>query len=127
MQPEKIQDILKKQGLKITPQRYAVLDALLSLGNHPSTDNIMELIKKKHPNIAVGTVYRILEIFVESGIVKRVKTEKDIMRYDAVFEKHHHLYCTKSDRIEDYYDEELNALLEEYFKKKQIENFKIND
>lgn len=49
------------------------------------------------------------------------------MRYDAVNEKHHHLYCSQSDRIEDYYDEELNHLLEKYLKNKNIKNFKIED
>jgi Fur family peroxide stress response transcriptional regulator len=127
MNTAKIQNILAEHGLKITPQRYAVLNAVYRLGNHPSTDKIMEFIKKEHPNIAVGTVYKILEIFVANGIIKRVKTEKDIMRYDAVNEKHHHLYCSQSDRIEDYYDEELNNLLENYLKKKNIENFKIED
>lgn len=118
MKPEEIHKILSTNGLKITPQRYAVLEAVMNLGNHPAADSIILFIKKKHPNIAVGTVYKILELFVENGIIKRVKTEKDIMRYDAVHEKHHHLYCSESERIEDYYDEELNQLLQNYFKRK---------
>ena len=49
------------------------------------------------------------------------------MRYDYVNEKHHHLYCTETERIENYYDEELDKLLENYMKKKTIPNFKIKD
>jgi Fur family peroxide stress response transcriptional regulator len=49
------------------------------------------------------------------------------MRYDAVMEKHHHLYCAESDRIEDYFDTELNALIGNYFEKKGIPDFEIND
>jgi Fur family transcriptional regulator, peroxide stress response regulator len=49
------------------------------------------------------------------------------MRYDYVKEKHHHLYCAESERIEDYYDKELDKLLENYLKKKTIPNFKIKD
>jgi Fur family peroxide stress response transcriptional regulator len=49
------------------------------------------------------------------------------MRYDAVMESHHHLYCSESDRIEDYKDNELNELLEKYFEKKKIPDFKIED
>ena len=60
-------------------------------------------------------------------LIKKVKTEKDIMRYDAVMESHHHLYCSESDRIEDYKDNELNELLEKYFEKKKIPDFKIED
>jgi Fur family transcriptional regulator, peroxide stress response regulator len=60
-------------------------------------------------------------------MIKKVKTEKDIMRYDAILEKHHHLYCSESERIEDFYDEELNQLIDDYFKNKDIPNFKIED
>jgi Fur family transcriptional regulator, peroxide stress response regulator len=56
-----------------------------------------------------------------------VKTEKDIMRYDAIVESHHHIYCSDSDRIEDYFDNELNELLEAYFEKKKIPEFKVED
>jgi Fur family peroxide stress response transcriptional regulator len=49
------------------------------------------------------------------------------MRYDAILEKHHHLYCADSDRIEDYYDEELNKVLEKYFIKKNIPGFEIKE
>ena len=49
-----------------------------------------------------------------------MKTDKDIMRYDGVIEKHHHLYCSKSDIIEDYIDQDLDLLLKKYFDKKKI-------
>ena len=49
------------------------------------------------------------------------------MRYDAVLSKHHHLYCAETERIEDYEDEKLNLLINEYFKKIKIKNFKVQD
>jgi Fur family peroxide stress response transcriptional regulator len=49
------------------------------------------------------------------------------MRYDAVMERHHHLYCSESDRIEDFVDPELNQIVEKYFKKKKIPYFEIED
>lgn len=118
---------LVKNGLKITPQRIAVLEAVCELEGHPTADKIIDFIKQKHPNVATGTVYKTLETFAKKDIVKKVKTEKDVMRYDAVTEKHHHLYCEESDRVEDYYDEELNDLLQDYFSKKNIPGFQIND
>ena len=127
MNIQKIRDVIIKSGLKVTPQRLAVLEALLLMNNHPTADHIIEYIKTNHPNIAIGTVYKTLETYVEKGIVKKVKTDRDIMRYDAVLDKHHHLYCAECDIIEDYYDEELNQLLEKYFAKKKIKNFKIED
>jgi Fur family peroxide stress response transcriptional regulator len=71
----------------------------------------------------------VLDALVENALIKKVKTERDIMRYDAVMENHHHLYCSDSDRIEDYKNnnEELNGMLKKYFKKNRIPGFKIED
>jgi Fur family peroxide stress response transcriptional regulator len=49
------------------------------------------------------------------------------MRYDAVMSKHHHLYYSDSERIEDYFDKDLNKILNDYFRRKKIPNFKITD
>ncbi len=118
---------LKDSNLKVTPQRIAVLEALNNLKNHPTADKIKEYVIKNHPNIAVGTIYKTLETFVEKGLVKKVKTEKDVMRYDAILDHHHHLYCEDTERIEDFFDDQLNDMIEEYFKKKKIPNFKVKD
>ena len=118
---------LVEKGLKVTPQRIAILEAIIQLGNHPTAENIIDYIRKKHPNISTATVYKVLDAFASSGLISRVKTERDIMRYDAVLDKHHHLYYADSDKIEDYKDEDLNRLLEAYFEKKNIPGFKIED
>jgi Fur family transcriptional regulator, peroxide stress response regulator len=127
MNQERIIAVLKGCGLKVTPQRIAVLDAVINLNNHPKAENITEFIKTNHPNIATGTVYKTLETLVQCGIIMKVKTDSDVMRYDAIIERHHHLYCSESDRIEDFYDNELNEILDNYLKKKKIPNFKIED
>jgi Fur family transcriptional regulator, peroxide stress response regulator len=119
--------ILIQSGLKITPQRLAVLEAIIRLNNHPTADNIIDHIKQNHPNIAVGTVYKTLETLVEKGIIRKVTTQNNTMRYDAITRKHHHLYFSDSDRIEDYYNEELNKLIEDYFEEKKIPNFAIEE
>jgi len=122
-----IRDNLIGSGLKVTPQRMAVLEALKTLKTHPTADEIREFIRINHPNVAVGTVYKILETFVEKGIIRKVKTDRDVMRYDAILDHHHHLYCYESDRIEDYSDEALNALIHEHFEKSRISGFEIQD
>jgi len=125
-----IEDIRKKileKGLKITPQRIIILEAIWKLENHPTADGIIEFIRETHPNIATGTVYKVLETLVENGLIKKVKTDKDVMRYDGIIEKHHHLYCSECDLIEDYKDEELDVLLKKHFKNKKIDGFEIQD
>ena len=118
---------LAEKGLKITPQRIAILEAIIKLNNHPSAENILDYIRKNHPNIATATVYKVLDALVGKGLIKKIKTEKDIMRYDAFLENHHHLYASDSDKIEDYIDNELNELLEKHFERRRIPGFKIED
>jgi Fur family transcriptional regulator, peroxide stress response regulator len=127
MNADEISSHLFAKGLKVTPQRMAILDAIIKLNNHPTAENIVDYIRKNHPNISVATVYKVVEVLVENKLIKKVKTEKDVMRYDAIMESHHHIYCSETDRIEDYFDDDLNRLLENYFRKKQIPDFEVED
>lgn len=122
-----IRDLFVEKGLKITPQRIAIFEAIYKLDSHPTVEEIFNHIRKENPNIAKGTVYKVMDALVENKLVQKVKTDKDVMRYDGVIKKHHHLYCPDSDIIEDYFDEELDELLKNHFKKKKIDGFKIED
>ncbi|HKM93898.1 MAG TPA: transcriptional repressor [Prolixibacteraceae bacterium] len=122
-----IRDLIASKGLKVTPQRMRVLETIYKLNNHPTAENIVEFIRKNDPNIGIGTVYNVLDTLVENNIITRVKTDKGIMRYDGVLENHHHLYCIECDYIEDYKNENLDNLLQEFFKENQINNFNIED
>lgn len=118
---------LKQKGLKVTPQRVAIYEAVIKLKNHPTAEKVIEYIKKNHPNISVGTVYKVLESLVENQLLKKVKNEKDVMRYDAITQHHHHLYCTDTERIEDFEDRELDRMIQEYFTRKKIKGFKVKE
>lgn len=118
---------LQEKGLKVTPQRVVIFEAIMQLDNHPTAEEIIAFIKANHPNISVGTVYKVLDVLVENNLLKKVKTENSIMRYDPHLSNHHHLYCSATDQIEDYEDEKLNQLISNYFKKNKIRNFKIQD
>ena len=124
---EFLRNALKEKGLKITPQRVVIYEAVVGLKNHPTAENIIENLKINHPNISVGTIYKTLDTFVENNLLRKVKTDKDVMRYDAILDHHHHLYCVQTERIEDYEDEQLNTLIENYFKNNQIKNFNIQE
>ena len=122
-----IKDKLVEKGLKVTPQRIAILDAIYTLNNHPTAEMIMGFLKDTHPSIACGTVYKVLDVLIEKKLIARVKTEKDIMRYDSITENHHHLYCSESEDIKDYINGDLDQLLSDYFMKNGIENFEIQE
>jgi len=118
---------LKNKGLRITPQRVAILEAVDQLHNHPTADQIIERIRQNYPNIATGTVYKVLDTLVLHRLINKVKSDQGTMRYDATIQPHHHLYSSASERIEDYYDYELTQILQEYFNKKKIPGFNIEE
>ena len=121
-----IKNKLSEKGLKITPQRLIILEAIYSI-KHPTADDIIKYIRQKHSNIATGTVYKVLGTFVEKGLIKKITTEKDVIRYDGLLIHHHHLHSTETVLIEDYIDEELDKMLKKYFEKKKINGFKIEE
>jgi Fur family peroxide stress response transcriptional regulator len=126
MDLEGLRKILSEKGLKVTPQRLAVLGSIREMKNHPTVEMIFEEIRQSYPNIAMGTVYNILETFVRHGIVNKVNTDEDAMHYDGITSMHHHLYSPETGKIEDYIDEQLNKMLTDYFKQKKITDFEID-
>ena len=121
-----IKNKLSEKGLKITPQRMSILEAIYN-SNHPTADDIIKYIRQKHSNIATGTVYKVLDTFVQKGLIKKVTTEKDVIRYDGLLIHHHHLHSSEDILIKDYIDEELDKILKDYFQKKKIDDFKIEE
>ena len=127
MKMENYRTRLRESGLRVTPQRLTGYEAVDVLRNHPTAEEVSQYISKKHPEIALGTIYKTLEILAEKNLLKRVKTDSGLLRYDAADESHHHIYCTNCDRIDDYYDTELTKMLHDYFETNRIPDFRIED
>ena len=126
MVTSKIEERIREARLKVTPQRINVLDILLK-SDHPTADKIMAEIRKKYSSVSSGTIYHILDMFVEKGIIRKVPTEGDAMRYDAVLENHHHLLDKSSGAIKDLFDDGLTGMIQNYFDENPIEGFEVSD
>lgn len=122
-----IQQLLKDGGLKATHQRITILRALLNSGIHPTIDWIYENIKDENPAISLATVYKTMETLVDSGIIKKVKSEDGKTRFDSNLEKHNHIYCEQTGRIFDFQDSELLQIIQNYLSAKQFTNFVVDD
>ncbi len=123
---QKLKDQIADHGLKVTSQRIAIYDALLEL-DHPTADEIHNFIADQYPSISLGTVYKTLDTFVQEGMIKKVKTSTDTMRYDTETTPHNHLYCRDTNEIRDYFDNDLQQIVEDYIQKNNIPNFKVED
>ena len=107
-----IKEKLIDKDLRVTPQRIAIFEAVYNQNNHPSAEMIRDYIEDRYPGISTATIYKVLDVLMEKQLISRVKTDSDIMRYDANMEKHHHLYCIESGEIRDYRLELAQGILE---------------
>lgn len=90
-----------------TIQRELVLDAVKSLHNHATADEIYEYIVKDHPTIGRGTVYRNLNILVEEGDVKRAPVLSGPDHFDHNVQDHYHVKCVKCGKV---YDVDMDVI-----------------
>ena len=98
-------------GLAVTPQRLAIIEALLNSAEHPRADAIFAAVRARHPHISLATVHRTLETLCDIGEARKVTTLHDSARYDGNVTPHHHVVCVKCRRIRDVEIPELGHLL----------------
>lgn len=92
---------IKEAGLKLTPQRLAILDYLRDNLEHPSAEDIYKAILERFPTMSFATVYNTLETLREKGAIQELTIDPQKKRFDPNPRPHHHLICTKCRRILD--------------------------
>jgi len=97
-------------GMHVTPQRLAVYRALLESDDHPSPEVLFRRVKKVMPSLSLATIYKALETLEQLGVIEEVATASDAKRFDANCEQHHHLVCTRCDKVVDLYDARFDRL-----------------
>jgi Fur family peroxide stress response transcriptional regulator len=102
----------RKGGLAVTPQRLAIIKALLTSSEHPRADAVYEIVRREHPYISLATVHRTLETLCEIGEARKVTTLHDSARYDGNLAPHHHVVCVKCRRVRDIEIPELEQVLQ---------------
>ena len=99
-------------GLAVTPQRLAIIKALLGSAEHPRADAIFAEVRRQHPHISLATVHRTLETLCDIGEARKVTMLHDSARYDGNITPHHHVVCVECRRIRDIEIPELDKILE---------------
>ena len=94
-------DQLKSGGVRMTPQRYAILQYLMRSISHPTADDIYRTLSPQYPSLSVATVYNNLKVFVDAGLVRELTYGDDSSRFDADMSDHYHVTCTNCGTIVD--------------------------
>ncbi len=95
---------LKEEGLKITSQRKDIYNFLIkNKEKHMSAEEIQREIEKENPSLGIATIYRTLQLFVDSGLAMKHDFDDGKSRYELntndSIHNHHHLICQKCGKI----------------------------
>jgi Fur family peroxide stress response transcriptional regulator len=105
-----LESACRRQGLRLTHQRRAILAALAGRSDHPTADQLHDEIRSVLPDVSRTTVYRILEKLVAGGVARTVCHPGSTARYEALATRHHHLVCRRCSRLTDIAAPSLNDL-----------------
>lgn len=94
-------ELIKNKGLRVTPARVAVLDVLYQTGKPLDISQIYEYVLKRHVDADQATIYRIIENFMQKGIISKLQFQEKKFFYEVVRDDHHHAVCRKCAKIED--------------------------
>jgi Fur family peroxide stress response transcriptional regulator len=93
---------LKTTGVRMTPQRHAILSYLLETMTHPTADEIYRALEPRFPSMSVATVYNNLKVFIEADLVRELTYGDSSSRFDADMSEHYHALCEVCGRISDF-------------------------
>ncbi|MDP3297415.1 MAG: Fur family transcriptional regulator [Thermodesulfovibrionia bacterium] len=91
----------KQLGIKLTPQRLAILDYLDGNKSHPSAEDIYRAVSKRFPTMSFATVYNTLGSLRYKGRVLELTIDPKKKRYDPDTKHHHHIICIECKNIVD--------------------------
>jgi len=83
-------------------QRQVIMEELSRLKTHPTASDLYEVVRKRIPNISIGTVYRNLEFLTEAGKVRKLTLVGEQARFDGDISDHLHIRCDECGRVDDF-------------------------
>lgn len=91
----------KEQGLAFTFQRQVIYEAVVDSREHPTPELIYEQVRQRIPSISLGTIYKNVKTFLDSGVLKEVTLHHGSLRLESNMAPHHHLVCSSCKAIFD--------------------------
>ena len=120
-----IVEALRKRGNKVTPQRLATIEVIVTMGQqHFSIEELFQGVKQRYPDVGMSTIYRTVQILEEMGRITKRNFDDGFARYELceLDEKHwhHHLICLKCGKVIEMQDDFLETLEKEIEEKKEF-------
>jgi Fur family ferric uptake transcriptional regulator len=104
-----------KGNLRATPERYAVLDAVLQSQGHFDAEGLYYRMVSGGIKVSKATVYNTLDLLQSCGLVSKYRFAENTSRYEKAFGRphHHHLICLECGDIIEFVNDRLEVIQEE--------------
>ncbi len=107
---ESFERLTRQHGLPLTVQRRTVFEILLGREDHPTADQVYDEARPRLAGISRTTVYRILDTFVQHGLITKICHPGPAVRFDPKVRRHDHLVCLHCEKVIDIEDRRLARL-----------------
>lgn len=95
-------EALDRAELRKTPQRVAVVHALVDDTSHPTAQQIFDRLRRQMPTMSFATVYNTLAALERAGVCRSLRlSHDDSARFDPMVEPHDHAVCDRCGRVLD--------------------------
>jgi Fe2+ or Zn2+ uptake regulation protein len=99
--PDELIELFRSRGLKVTPQRLRIFQALHGSPEHPTAESVHALVRAELPTISLRTVYQTLNDLAAMGELSRLDLATGSARFDPNLDRHHHLVCERCGQVRD--------------------------
>lgn len=96
-----VSERLRQAGYRVTGQRTAVYEYLLSVKTHPTAEEIHEAVRARFPQMSLATVYNAVDSLADVGLVRRLNRGNGSARYDGDIANHAHFRCIVCEGVRD--------------------------
>jgi Fur family ferric uptake transcriptional regulator len=105
---------LERHHLKRSSQREAILDAFVKAGHHVSVEDLLRIVRRRHPEVGRTTIYRTLKLFQEAGLASELLVGPEA-RFEPVWKRDHHdhFVCVSCGAIFEFQSPEIERLQDE--------------
>lgn len=113
---QRISDVLetlKKNKIRVTPQRKAIIQYLMQSTSHPTAEQIFQEVSKDYGSMSLATVYNTMNILSRLHIVEEMKFKGTTSHYDFKHQDHQHIVCIYCGQIADVHYQDLRPIIEQ--------------
>jgi Fur family ferric uptake transcriptional regulator len=115
---------LSSKNLKLTKEREIVLTEIFLHPGHLEAEDLWHNLRKKNKRASRATVYRTLDLLVDSGMVRKVDLGHGHSHFEHVLghAHHEHMVCLKCGKVIEFSDKEMEGDLNKLCKKSGFEH-----